>query len=647
MGRLTACIGGLGVCLGLGVALAAAAERVTQADLLRRVVDLRRLPIPAAGERTGVFSSAARIARPADASSAPGPFLRRTDDGWGVMAEIEGPGAITRLWCDPPSGPLRILLDDETVFDASIEELLAGTTEAFAPPLVMPPSTSCVPMGFARQAVVMTRNASLRYEASYVRFAAGTEVERFSPKLDDGARQALADVQRILQSGPRDSELFGPGKRPMPVAIEQKIGPGEKLAETVDGDGTVRGLYIALTDRTDPRGNYPLHRVILRLFFDGDSQPSVEAPLTAFFGSGFEPARFNALALGTDKDLRVPLPERRMGQDRFMYCLYPMPFRDGVRIELENRNTQRKPIGLLVIMMVDTDSPPEGAWRFFARFRAEQPCREAKFLLLEADGPGRVVGLSLNVDIPRVGWWGAGSGLAWLDGADAPAYWSTAGDALLGGGGGGVEVGTRPLAGVTRTGPYGKSSGYRLLIPDSLAFDRSIRLALQNAAPGDQRDLYYGAVTYWYAAPSARHAMTRVEERDLAVPGLRFPEAVEFETNIRTPNWGHPLREEFTDVEFSGGVAATIGIDGPVQVNIPTDRQRTVRLKLRVSPRKPFDQIVVLDPADKPLATIPYARTTDGVFEVGTTTLAPGDNLFTVRAPRGTILDCWILEDPE
>ena len=47
-----------GLVLGASAAVVAAQEQITQADLLRRVIDLQRLTTPPpVGERTGMFSS--------------------------------------------------------------------------------------------------------------------------------------------------------------------------------------------------------------------------------------------------------------------------------------------------------------------------------------------------------------------------------------------------------------------------------------------------------------------------------------------------------------------------------------------------------------------------------------------------------------
>lgn len=625
----------LGV-LVLFVSAAAAETTVTQADLFNRLVDLPRLMTPPpAGERCGVIAS-----RPTDGEKR---FVKQTPDGWNVIAELEGPGVVTHLWLDPPKGPFRVVVDGKTPVDVPLEELFAGQTEPFVAPFVSGGVSCYVPIGFTKQCTLMTKNADLAYEVGLTRFAAGTAVEPFTLPLSEAGAAAATTVKKILQEGPTDRQIFGE-KKPMPDAVQQELGPDQKLTETLDKAGTLRAIYLALTGKTDPREATALHQVILRVFVDGEDQPSVEAPLAAFFGSGFEPVSFGALALGTNKDLRIPIPERRLGQDRFMYCLFPMPYRNGLRVEIENLNPRKKPIGVMLVLMIDTREPAADALRFNARFRRDDPCKDATFQILEASGRGRLVGCSLLADIPRLAWWGAGS-LRVKPGNEKEALVGAGCDALFGGSGGGVALSAGAFEGVTRTGPYGKSAAYRLFVPDAIPFDQGLRVALDNRQEGDARDVYFGSVVYWYAAAGGRASFARLTEKDLQLPGFRLPGAVEIEGNIKSASWGNPLKAEFADAELSGGVAAAITTDKPVQINIPSAADRKVRLGLRIVPGRVWDKIIISDPAGKALKTLEYARAPEGIFEIGETTLKKGDNVFTVQCTKTAVLDCWIVED--
>ena len=190
---------------------ALAGKPVTQADLLRRLIDLDQLLVPPPpGEQTGLFSSfdrrqlTIRDGRYAhwDANNDRGHFLRTTPDGWNMMAEIDSPGAITRVWCDKPTGNVRILLDGKTVIDAPFADLFNGALEPFGLPLSyeIPPGTAGVsyfPIGFAKSCRVLSREFEGEYQIDYVAFPPETVVETFEPELSAEARAALAAARRL------------------------------------------------------------------------------------------------------------------------------------------------------------------------------------------------------------------------------------------------------------------------------------------------------------------------------------------------------------------------------------------------------------------------------------------------------------------
>ncbi len=635
---------------GLLAANHAVADEITTADLLRRVIDLQRLSTaPSAGEQTRTFSSYDRRSRVDDqgrtihwdANDDCGNFIDRTPDGWDLMAEVEGPGAITRIWCPNPDGEIRIVLDGETAIEADFAHVLSGELPPLVVPLVEPGLCSYFPMGFARDCQVMCRQSAACYQIDVVRLRANARVRRFTTELDEPAQAALTEVTEALGTGLSGKQLFGE-HRTMAVAVQQDLKPGEVLSEELTGDGTVRALYVALTDRAAPRGLYALHRCILRVFVDGEDEPRVEVPLIDFFGSGFEYTYFNSLVIGTDLVPPFPLPQRRFGEDRLMYCYLPMPYCDGLRIEIENVNPGKKELGLLLHMRVDTRRPEPGSLVFNARYRREDPCKVLDFPLLEVQGAGRLVGLMLNIDCPHRDWWGEGDEKVWIDGEAFPSHYGTGvpADVALD-----RETGVRAgaLQGVTRSGQYGKSSSYRWYVPDAIGFGRSVRATIENWRT--PRDAYMGAVVYWYGPRATEGQFARLDQTILTPPGLRIPGSVEIEGHIVGEGWGSESRQRYAgNVELSGKRAASIKTTDPVRMTIPATCARRVRLLLRTNPRRSFATIVVREHDGREIGTVTYDRAAGGLYTVGMVDLAAGDNVVTVECSERAVLDCWILE---
>ncbi|MEW6198326.1 MAG: glycoside hydrolase family 172 protein [Planctomycetota bacterium] len=462
---------------------ALAQPAVTQADLLRRLTDLERLlRPPTAGERMAYFSS---------------PDRRPGTDGWDVLAEMDGPGAILRLWVSEARGQVRFVLDGDVALETSFEGLLGGRRAPWEAPLVGGGRWGVFPVPFGRSARLEAKEGPAAYHVGALRFAPETQVARFGWPPNEATRQALEEAKRALTGGLSDKQIEG-GQRLLPVAAADEIGPKQALAQALSGAGTVRALYVALTDATDPQEPGALHQCQLRVTVDGEATPSVDAPLLDFFGVGFDLLPFNSLMVGTDKALPVPLPERPRGQDRYMYCLWPMPYRDGLRIEIENRNASTRKIGLMLYLRVDTRPPAADALRFHARYAEVRRCRDAQYSILDVGGAGRFVGCVLNVSGSRREWWGGGAWQAWVDGAPQPLAVATGADAYVGDAGG-WRPWTGALFGVTRGEPARMQSAYRWHVADDVPFHKAFRLTLENTQ-ADVGGLHFGSVAYWYAA---------------------------------------------------------------------------------------------------------------------------------------------------
>lgn len=642
----------LAVAMLVAIVANTSAQPLTQADLLTRILDLDRLIRPAPPEEKSLLFSSfdrdeltvenGRYAK-WDANNDRGQFLKRLDDGWCVMAAIDGPGVINRIWIDAPAGNVQVILDGSPVIDAPLADLFNGRLEPLGKPLCYEiesgKGANCrFPFGFAKSCEIRCRGFEGAYQIDATAFAPGTEVQAYQPQLDEAATIALDEVVGALRNGLSPRRVLGPGST-RSEGTQDTVKPGEKLTWDLEGDGTVRALFVSTTDRTEPRALYALHNCVLRIYWDGKQTPDVEAPLVAFFGAGFERNHFKGLTVGTDY-LPEMLPEFT-NEGWFMYSYFPMPYAKGGRIEIENRNTI--PIGLLLWLRIDPFEPPADALRFRAKFHNEDPCASFDYPILETKGRGRFVGCVLNVDCPREQWWGEGDHKVWLDGNPAPAMLGTDTAGFFGNVKG-LKRSTNPLQAATLVAPYGKNSVCRLMTADSISFQRGIRFTIENWQTDQADDVYYGSLAYWYGEPGISDTSGTLDEGDLRVPGLRIPGSIEVEGNVTGQRWGSVLRQKYAGmVELSGESAARINADTPVTVKIPFEKAGRYMLSVRVHPRRSFQTIEVSREDGTPIGTVAYARHPDGIYEVGQVEV-DGDLRVKVVCTRSTALDCWILK---
>src|SRR5436309_3009659 len=107
----------------------------------------------------------------------------------------------------------------------------------------------------------------------------------------------------------------------------RRLAAGETLTLLEDSNpGIITHIWITLTN-DDPS---QLKALVLRMYWDGESSPSVEAPLGDFFG------------LGLGEYFLYHSSPLAVGPDRALNCFFPMPFNKSARITLSNES--EKPV---------------------------------------------------------------------------------------------------------------------------------------------------------------------------------------------------------------------------------------------------------------------------------------------------------------
>jgi hypothetical protein len=297
------------------------------------------------------------------------------------------------------------------------------------------------------------------------------------------------------------------------------IAPGENrvLAE-IKGPGLITHFYFTMInpDILDFRES------VLRMFWDGEETPSVEAPLGDFFCVGnCMPRRFASLMMAVNLGAG---PRRNSGFN----CYFPMPFAESARIELENESCRSLggPHGAFWyhIEYEEHDLPPQDdVGRFHAQWRRENLTKSSasdktnvslwdgvnldgahNYVILEAEGQGHLAGILLNIDNVAGGWYGEGDDMIFIDGdAWPPSLHGTGSEEIFGGGACPDAEYAGPYTGFhlveNRNGKkfLGKNSMYRWYLHDPIRFQESIRMTIEHGhANNFEND--YSSVAYWY-----------------------------------------------------------------------------------------------------------------------------------------------------
>jgi hypothetical protein len=179
-----------------------------------------------------------------------------------------------------------------------------------------------------------------------------------------------------------------------------KIAPWKdvQLAD-LKGPGKVTYWYI-----TDDSGGKFDPGLVLKVFWDAETEPSINVPLADFFG---------AMA-GHTIDYQSALVQ--INHMCYM-CYLPMPFSQRARFVLANDGD--KEYARSVAYGIDYDEDQEYAAeksRLHCAWRRSNPVKDGLHTILEVRGRGHYVGNFLQVYTKWNGWWGEGDTIFHVDG---------------------------------------------------------------------------------------------------------------------------------------------------------------------------------------------------------------------------------------
>lgn len=234
----------------------------------------------------------------------------------------------------------------------------------------------------------------------------------------DGLSQGMGNLPRLSQAETRSigpENLTGEkGKGGMATTgtgaqAARDLGQGWKISPSfkidakktftlgeIQGSGEIQHIWMT------PSGN--MRFSILRIYWDGESEPSVEVPIGDFFASGWgQYAQVSSLAVCANP---------KSGFNSY----WPMPFRKSARLTLENLDD----VAMTIYYQIDytlTEVPADAAY-FHAQFRRSNPLpyKTDHVILDGVKGWGQYVGTYLAWGVHNQGWWGEGEIKFFLDG---------------------------------------------------------------------------------------------------------------------------------------------------------------------------------------------------------------------------------------
>jgi len=219
--------------------------------------------------------------------------------------------------------------------------------------------------------------------------------ENFSGEKGKGGMAKLEDKDMVnVANASGAARDLGQGWKVNPFV---RIQPGQTftIAE-IEGSGAIQHIWMT------PTGIWRFS--ILRIYWDDETEPSVECPVGDFFGMGWnEYAPLNSLAVCVNPGSAFN-------------CYWTMPFRKKCRITMENVN-EKDPMTLYYQVDYTLTEVPADAAYFHAQFRRMNPNTTSDYTIVDdIKGRGQYVGVYLAWGVNNNGWWGEGEIKFFMDG---------------------------------------------------------------------------------------------------------------------------------------------------------------------------------------------------------------------------------------
>ena len=224
-------------------------------------------------------------------------------------------------------------------------------------------------------------------------------------KLSDAKTRSISPENFNGEKGKGGMATEGTGAGPARgLGQGWKISPSVKIPSKttftmaeINGSGAIQHIWMT------PAG-IRWRYAIIRIYWDDEKEPSVEAPMGDFFCMGWNQyAPVNSLAVCVNPGSAFN-------------CYWVMPFRKKAKITIENLADEEFRL-YYQVDYVETTVPDDAAY-FHAQFRRVNPLpyKDVYTLVDGIKGKGHYVGTYIAYGVHNNGWWGEGEIKFYIDG---------------------------------------------------------------------------------------------------------------------------------------------------------------------------------------------------------------------------------------
>ena len=433
-------------------------------------------------------------------------------EGGVVLADLHGPGVITRIWTRNPHGTIYIYVDDieHPILSLPFRELFTGGLEywspgfnLFAPPFVGEGTGgyfSYVPIPYAERCriIVAVEEDTLAYQVTYVEFPDGTPIRSFELELTQGD----ASYFRKMAKNWKGIDLRHPNRKKETLHHSRhNYRPGKNsMVFPIEGPGVLTEIEL-VTESCDPDS---IESTWIAIYFDGQKSPGVLAPIGDFFGASTKDAvDHNNLVIGK--------------HGARMWCRYPMPFRESVAIHFITTSEQ---ISDIEYFLTWTSGPVDDQYYFFARYNSGISEEGKSYRVADIRGEGHYVGTTIAAAGADTLTFLEGDDVYMIDGASGAEFHGTGTDDYFNAGwyfaSGTFDAPTHGTMLKLATAPAGFSA-FRSHLTEPVPFKSSFVFDLEHGPTNNRPGVAYSSVAYWYQRDALPQVWPIAELREVQV----------------------------------------------------------------------------------------------------------------------------------
>jgi hypothetical protein len=428
-------------------------------------------------------------------------FLRKEKNNL-VIADLKGPGIIQRIWTPTPTeDTISFYFDNEANPRISMKfiDLFSGDHYPFIRPICgneVGGYYCYLPIPYKSSCKIIYRGATMQFfQIGYYEMKGNSSISTFSEQFSVKEKEELQLAVKAWKS--TGKELLGllpvQGIKSKTSTVLIKPGQTAKVFDMNSG-GRIVGIEVVPSREL----NRDFKDILLRALWDGEKVPSINCPVSDFFGYAFGRPSVQSMLLGVKNGVH--------------YCYFPMPFENKAVLELVSvlpPGKTAEEISCKITVYYTDIGKKKNEGRFYSKWnRTINPEMNKPYTFLERGGRGHYAGTMLQAQglNPGMTVFFEGDDVCRIDGEQR--IHGTGSEDYFNGGWYALpdrwdQAFSLPVHGsMAYSIPLAHTGGYRFYISDKLPFEGNIEMTIEHGGENNIVPVDYTSVAFYYCETS-------------------------------------------------------------------------------------------------------------------------------------------------